>query len=112
MIPYLLCFSIAIIFSYLSELYLNKNKGAMIFFALLCVLVLGGLAGTRDLFIGVDLRTYGIREFAIANESTSFGGLLGANDGMEIGYSALNFIISRFVNSMNGFLFVDVKSSF
>lgn len=106
MIPYLLCFSIAIIFSYLSELYLNKNKGAMIFFALLCVLVLGGLAGTRDLFIGGDLRIYGIREFAIANESTSFGGLLGANDGMEIGYSALNFIISRFVNSMNGFLFV------
>lgn len=77
--------------------------------ALIMSLPLSMVAGLRTPNIGRDLITYGISNFQVAHNFNSFSSyynyITNTNE-TEYGYAVLNFIVSRFTNNLNLFLFV------
>lgn len=111
MIPYLIFFSISIIFSILTQISSNKNnKTGVYIFASLSIGSLSLLGGLRDLAVGGPdfLYVYGNQRWNYAVNSSSFKELLtfspAANE--EPAYLLINYIISRFTSSPNWFVLV------
>lgn len=76
---------------------------------IMSLLPLSIIAGLRDLTIGTDISNYGYFNFHAA---TTFKNLfeylnyIKISNKVEIGYSLLNFVVSRFTNSINFFFFL------
>ena len=67
------------------------------------------VAGVRNLTIGTDVLVYGNVNFYFAGQFSNlidYIKFVRTLNGVEIGYSLLNFVVSRFSDSTNVFLFV------
>lgn len=77
--------------------------------ALTIALPMSIIAGLRNWNIGTDVHIYGYGEFNIATAATSLHTYIqsiSTHYRTEILYSVLNFVVSRFTNNVNIFLFV------
>lgn len=106
MIPYFLCFTISLCFSFLSEQLINKSRMFHHVFALCSVIIMAIFAGVRNLNIGGDMNTYVNSVFYSSSSSTSFHSALSVNPGIEFGYVGLNYAISKFTTNENVYLFI------
>lgn len=104
MYVYIIVFIISTFFAYMAKKFENK-KGVSIIFSLLAISVPSVLAGMRNSNIGTDVRVYGIPFFNRAVISKSFIGYSKICE-TELGYRIVNYIVSRFTNNINVFLFV------
>lgn len=73
---------------------------------IIIVLLLSLLGGLRSINIGTDVTVYGKRWFDIAYTSSSFNEYINIINTTDIGYLFTNYIISRFTNNINIFLFI------
>jgi len=88
--------------------YIKSRKEISLLFFIISVLPTSILAGARDLSIGTDISIYGYRVFSIASQSTSFLDLYRyfEKEKIETVYLYINYIISRFTDNINIFLFL------
>lgn len=85
---------------------ISKNRGWQAFFI---SLPLATVAGLRTIDIGTDIQVYGRGAFKAATSSQSMLSYITAMDaryGIEHGYDILNFLVSRFTDNINIFLFI------
>lgn len=100
-----------LILGFISDLVYTKNKidkhsGWQ---AVFISLPLATVAGLRTVDIGTDVQVYCVGAFRAAVSSQSMLGYIEAMDAryrIEHGYDVLNFIVSRFTDNLNIFLFV------
>ena len=104
MFIYLLVFGLAAFFAYLAQKFENK-KVLVILFSIIAILIPSVLAGVRDSNIGTDLEVYGKPFFNRAVLSDSFEEYSNICE-TELGYRIINYIVSRFSDNINIFLFV------
>lgn len=105
MFPYFICFSIALTFSKISEIFRLKNISLYYLFMMLSILVLAIFAGIRNLNVGTDIGVYGQSTFYIATNSNNFSQMMNFSSGIELGYNFINYIVSRFTSNLNVLLF-------
>jgi hypothetical protein len=77
--------------------------------AFLVTLPLTAVAGLRTINVGTDIKVYGYGTFSSAVNQTSLFNYLHLIDvryGIEHLYAVLNYIVSRFSNNINVFLFI------
>lgn len=81
----------------------QKNTKFRIVLLTMCVLSLSAVAGYRDITVGTDVLTYGVNVWDNACDSN----IKDAFDkiGIEKGYLLINFVVSRFTDSINWFFF-------
>lgn len=87
----------------------SRNNWGELLIACVDALPLAMVAGLRSLTIGTDLLVYGDFNFRMAQMYQSLGmyyKYIKNINNTEYGYAALNFIVSRFTNNLNTFLFV------
>lgn len=106
MVPYFLCFTISLFFSFFSEQVLNRNQTLHRILAVCSVVIMAVFAGVRNLNIGGDMNTYVNNVFYNSVFSTSFHSALSINPGIEFGYVGLNYLISRWTTNENLYLFI------
>lgn len=76
---------------------------------IISIVPLAAVAGLRDLTIGTDIANYGFVNFYATTQFKNYFEYLSyikSINGVEIGYSTLNFIVSRFTNSVAWFFFI------
>lgn len=105
MFPYFICFSIALTFSKISEIFRLKNISLYYLFMMLSILVLAIFSGIRNLNVGTDIGVYGQSTFYIATNSNNFSQMMNFSSGIELGYNFINYIVSRFTSNLNVLLF-------
>ncbi|MGX7048829.1 hypothetical protein RU86_GL000246 [Lactococcus piscium] len=105
MFPYFICFSVALTFSKISEIFRLKNISLYYLFMMLSILVLAIFAGIRNLNVGTDIGVYGQSTFYIATNSNHFSQMMNYSSGIELGYNFINYIVSRFTSNLNVLLF-------
>nr|WP_275668133.1 EpsG family protein [Pediococcus pentosaceus] len=91
----------------IAEFLKNRTLQNLIRFA--SILPMAVIAGLRNNTIGTDISNYGLINFESATHFNNFFEYLKyikSINGVEIGYSLLNFVVSRFTNSVNWFFFV------
>ncbi|NQK68627.1 EpsG family protein [Streptococcus suis] len=103
---YLITFFITIFLFYFAEVLSKKNKRLAILMLLIASLPLGLLAGFRSERIGTDLIVYVRPIFLLSINVDSFSQLVQLKPDTEIGYLFLNFVISRFTNDFQLYLFI------
>lgn len=89
--------------------FFDKVKPLADFFVFLSLFPLSIVAGLRDSTIGTDVLTYGSVNFNFAThfaKLTEYLSFIKTLNGVEPGYSLINFFVSRFSDSENVFLFV------
>lgn len=104
---YFIAFILSILLAVLTKYIVDKRLVLLI--NVIAILPPAIVAGVRDLSIGTDISNYGWFNFDAA---THFSNLfdyieyIRLNNKVEMGYSVLNFVVSRFTSSVNVFLFV------
>ena len=83
----------------------NNNK-KMKLLAIMIIIIISLLGGLRGITIGTDLNVYGEKWFNIAVNSSSFVTYKSTISTTDIGYIFLNYIVSRFTNNFNIYLFI------
>lgn len=105
MIPYLVCFIVTPLFTYLAEKkFKEERKRIGIFFSLLAILIPSIIAGIRDLSVGVDAQIYVepvLREIKGMSLIVAF-----ERYSLEKGYILLIYIISFITQNPNIALFI------
>ena len=104
MIIYILTFAISCLLTFIAEKYIIKNKKVFVLLSLMAILLPSIIAGVRDFTIGYDVQLYGVNQFQLAVYSDSFGEYRQTLN-TDIGYAALNYLVSRFTDNANWFLF-------
>lgn len=104
MSAYLLLFLIVTLLSIIVSY--NKNKTLNIILTILIILILSIFGGARNLNIGTDVSVYGESWFKIACNYNDLGSYITHINSSDNGYVILNYIVSRFSNNINVFLFV------
>lgn len=104
MLIYIVVFCLSAFFAYLAQRFENK-KILTIIFSIIAILIPSILAGVRDLTIGTDIGVYGKTFFNRAVISNSFQEYSKICE-TEVGYRLVNYIVSRFTNNVNIFLFI------
>lgn len=100
---YILTFGIVTLLSYLAE---KKRKKMGLVCVGLIILILSVLGGLRSINIGTDVKVYGYNWFQYAVKSNSFSQYQKYITSSDLGYLLINYIVSRFTNNFNSFLFV------
>ena len=103
MFIYLLVFFILLV---LSNIYVKTNEKKKKIVLSIIILLLSVLGGVRASNIGTDVMVYGERWFNISVNTNSLSSLLKIIQTTDIGYVILNYIVSRFTDNFNVFLFV------
>ncbi|HFU4127590.1 TPA: EpsG family protein, partial [Streptococcus suis] len=103
---YLITFFLTICLFYLAEVLSKKNKRLSILMMFIASLPLGLLAGFRSERIGTDLIVYVRPIFLLSINVDSFSQLVQLKPDTEIGYLFFNFVISRFTNDFQLYLFI------
>lgn len=98
---YLLIFAICFA---LFRVAINQRKPQCNILLFIIIMLLSAVAGFRDDTVGKDLEVYGIMVWEHARHS-NFNHLFDLL-GIESGYLMLNWIVSRFTNTINWFFFV------
>ncbi|CAM3167441.1 EpsG family protein [Pediococcus acidilactici] len=104
---YIIAISISIVITIASKVV--KTNYAKNVLRLTSILPLAVIAGVRDSTIGTDISNYGLANFVAAthfNNLVSYLSYIKSLNGVEVGYSILNFVVSRFTSSINVFFFV------
>lgn len=103
---YIITFGLSLLFLRLAEK--NKYNRVKSLFIILAILLPSILAGVRDYSIGHDVLIYGKSWFERACTYNSYVDYIKkANEySIGVGYATLNYVVSRFSNSMHMFLFV------
>lgn len=104
MLPYLSLFLIVTLLAIIVSV--SKNKGLNIILITLIILILSIFGGARNLNIGTDVSVYGNPWFEIACSYNNVIDYINHINSSDIGYVLLNYIVSRFTNNVNIFLFV------
>lgn len=108
MFTYIIIFGICTILAYITSRLDSKKIRISLVIAI--ILILSLLGGLRTTDIGYDIKIYGIRMFEQACSFKNFHEYIEFNKNLslqsDIGYTFLNFIVSRFTNNINVFLFV------
>lgn len=104
MLIYIVVFCLSSFFAYLASKFENK-KILTVIFSIIAILIPSYLAGVRDLNIGTDVAVYGKPFFNRAVESSSFDRYSKICK-TDLGYRIVNYVVSRFTNNINIFLFV------
>lgn len=104
MIIYLITFFITCVLCVILQKYI-KNKILKVIFSILIILIPSIIGGFRDLTIGTDVLVYGEKYFKYANSYQNILNYITSYD-IDIGYLAINFLVSRFTNDVHIFLFV------
>lgn len=73
---------------------------------IIIILLLSILGGMRNNVIGTDVLVYGERWFDIACISNSFTEYINRINTSDTGYLFINYVVSRFTNNFNIFLFI------
>lgn len=105
MIPYLICFIITPLFTYLAEKgFREEKKRKAIFFSLIAILVPCIIAGLRDLTVGIDAEIYVapvLKQIQGMELLSAFG-----NYSLEKGYILFVYLISYITQNPNILLFL------
>lgn len=104
MTTYIITLISAITIMMIAEFLKNRTLQNLIRFA--SILPMAVIAGLRNNTIGTDISNYGLINFESATHFNNFFEYLKyikSINGVEIGYSLLNFVVSRFTNSVNWF---------
>lgn len=105
MIIYLFSFGISCLFIFLAQKNFDKNRKILgVLASIIAILIPTILAGLRDISVGYDIKLYGLNQFQLAVNSTSFSNFLNVCD-TDFGYALINYIVSRFTDNINIFLF-------
>lgn len=86
-----------------------SNRSVSFLVRLVAIIPPAVVAGLRDLVIGTDIGNYGAFNFEAATRFSSLFDYLKyikINNKVEVGYSLINYIVSRFTDSMGIFLFI------
>ncbi len=106
MLAYIITFTIVFIISCQIDKS-KKNKDIMNYIMLFTiVMILSILGGLRDYSIGTDIKVYGRNWFIYACRFNDFQNYIQLRPDGELGYLLLNYIISRFTDNFNIFLFI------
>ena len=105
MIPYLICFIITPLFTYLAETsFKEKSKNKAVFYSLIAILIPSIIAGIRDLSVGVDAEIYvapvlkGIGNMSLLSAFKTYS--------LEKGYILLVYLVSYITQNPNMLLFL------
>lgn len=104
MIIYLITFFITCVLCAVLQKYI-KSKILKVIFSILIILIPSIIGGFRDLTIGTDVLVYGEKNFAYANSYQNIINYITSYD-IDVGYLAINFLVSRFTDNVHVFLFV------
>ncbi|MCG0638141.1 EpsG family protein [Lactiplantibacillus plantarum] len=105
---YYVCFGISTLFFELSKLLREKNKILEKVLLILGIIIISLLSYFRDFSIGTDINVYGNFLFINSTYFSKFSNYLEfiKSDNIELGYSFLNFFVSRFTSNPHAFYFI------
>lgn len=107
MVAYIICFTTTILFTYVAEKFLNKNKKKMwIFFSIVAIVIPTFFAGVRAQGVGRDMTMYVINflELAVKYDFSEYMGICNTTS-VEAGYSILVYLISKISSDFHYVLF-------
>lgn len=104
---YFICFFVSLLIAALAAPIDNRIIKFVV--RMLSVTPLALIAGLRDLTVGTDIINYGQFNFEVATRASKLSEYISyikSANGVENGYSILNYVVSRFTSSINVFFFV------
>ena len=106
MIPYLIVYIVSYTFIWFATKLKEKSIYLSYWLTISSLLSLATFAGLSNLNVGVDKLTYANKIFYEATTIHSFKEFININDGIEIGYLILNWIIGLFISNIHWYYFI------
>lgn len=106
MISYLIVYIVSFTFIWLAIKLKEKSAYLSYWLTIASLLSLATFAGLANVDVGVDKLTYANKVFYQANTIHSFKEFVNINDGIEVGYLILNWIISLFISNIHWYYFI------